>query len=264
MEMTAGTGKSRRQKGKDRKKRVKKQSHFRTVRFGGFDESQMICYLWDMAKSMDIARQDRAHVTEHLAELGNEMRRRVRVEMRRYFLRCKRRNMVMALGGMTLVACVVCLFTFLIGIDRVSGNSMYPYLNHGDLIVYSRVGAEIHRDEVIVFEKKGESMVKRVVGLPGDTVEISASGKRVVVNGSEIRQSYLALSDADSVSSHAPGTEKYGEKELTGAPLMVLNGQYLVLGDNREESIDSRSSEGGTVAKDEILGRAVLIVRVRN
>lgn len=223
----------------------------------------MICYLWDVAKSMDTARQDRAHVTEQLAVLGKEMRRRVRVEMRRYLLRCKRRNACLALGGVTLVACVVCLFTFLIGIDQVSGNSMYPYLNHGDWIVYSRVGAEIRRDEVIVFEKKGENMVKRVVGLPGDTVEISASGECVLVNGTEVRQSYLTLSDGDSISSHFPETEKYGEKEATGMPLMMLNGQYLVLGDNRGESIDSRSSEVGTVARDEILGRAVLIVRVK-
>lgn len=262
MEMTAGTGKSRKQKGKGRKKRARKQSHFQTVRSGGFDESQMICYLWDMAKSVDAARQDMAHGTEALARLEKEMRQRVRVEMRRYFLRRKRRNAVSIFSGVMLLACVVCVFHFLIGIDQVSGNSMYPYLNHGDWIVYSRVGAEIQRDEVIVFEKKGESMVKRVVGLPGDTVEISASGGRVVVNGVEVRESYLTL--PDTAVGTVSDTVKRGGKEPAGAPLMVLNGQYLVLGDNRGESIDSRSSEVGTVAEEEILGRAVLIVRVKN
>ena len=143
------------------------------------------------------------------------------------------------------------LFVFLIGVDRVSGMSMYPYLNDGDWIVYSRIGKEMRRDEVVVFEKDGESMVKRIAGLPGDTVEINASGSCVIVNGVQVREDYVTLTDGD---------QEKAEDEM-GLPLTVMNGQYLVLGDNRTVSIDSRDSNIGTVPEEAVLGRVIWIVR---
>ena len=147
--------------------------------------------------------------------------------------------------------CVGGLFVFLIGIDRVFGMSMYPYLNDGDWIVYSRIGKEMRRDEVVVFEKDGESMVKRIAGLPGDTVEINASGSCVIVNGVQVREDYVTLTDED---------KEKAEDEM-GMPLTVMNGQYLVLGDNRTVSIDSRDSNIGTVPEEAVLGRVIWIVR---
>lgn len=147
--------------------------------------------------------------------------------------------------------CVTGVFGCLIGVDRVSGNSMYPYLNNGDWIVYSRIGSRYVRDEVVVFEKDGENLVKRVAGLPGDRVEISTSGGRVVINGVQIREDYVTLADTD------------GEKDDMGPPLTVMDGQYLVLGDNRSVSIDSRDSGMGTVPAEHIMGRVVLVVRAR-
>lgn len=152
------------------------------------------------------------------------------------------------LGGL----CIVGIFSMLIGVDRVSGESMNPYLNHGDWIVYGRVMGGIQRDEVVVFDKNGESLVKRVAGLPGDTVEISPSGGEVVVNGVQIRENYVTLTDPVQ-------DEKEQERS---APLTVMEGQYLVLGDNRSVSIDSRDSSMGTVAAEQILGKVILIVRM--
>lgn len=135
----------------------------------------------------------------------------------------------------------------------MNGNSMYPYLNHDDWIVFSRPGTPAKRDDVIVFEKNGETLVKRVAGLPGDTVEISASGGRVVINGVQIREPYVTLTGPES------GKEK--DDRTMGAPQTVMDGQYLVLGDNRSISIDSRDSNLGTVAADEVMGRVVLVIR---
>ena len=171
--------------------------------------------------------------------------------MRRYFTVRKNRNLKYLFGALGLVAGVILLFGFVIGIDRVSGNSMYPYLNHGDWIVYYRLSGEIRRDEVIAFEKDGESVVKRVAGLPGDEVEISASGGRVVVNGVQVRENYVTL----------PDTEE--EESQMGPPLTVMDGQYLVLGDNRKVSIDSRDSGMGTVPAESMLGKVILIIRGR-
>jgi len=255
---TAGyRGRSRRQEPKGKAKKEKKNSHFRTVRFGGFDENQMICYLWDIVKYMEAAQADgntcgaeNGCGTDALARLEKQMRSQIRVEIRRYFVRRKRRNVKMVCKAAAVLLGVAAVFVFLIGVDRVSGDSMYPYLNHGDWIVYSRMGKEHQRDEVVVFEKNGECMVKRIAGLPGDKVEINSSGSCVVINGTQVRENYMTLVEPE------PG-------EAMGIEQMVMDGQYLVLGDNRGVSIDSRNRSIGTVAAEQIRGKVILVVRVR-
>ena len=249
METAALKRKSRRKMRKGQTGKGRGTSHFRTVCFGGFEETQIICYLWNVIKSME---EGRNAGSGNLATLEKQMRRQMRVEMRRYFARRKRRNLKLIAGALVIVLCSICLFGFVIGVDRVSGNSMYPYLNHGDWIVYGRGMGGIQRDEVVVFDKNGESLVKRVAGLPGDTVEISPSGGEVVVNGVQIRENYVTLTDPVQ-------DEKEQER---GAPLTVMEGQDLVLGDNRSVSIDSRDSSMGTVAAEQILGKVILIVRM--
>ena len=242
-----------------RKKTARRAAHFQTVRRGGFEETQIICYLWDVVKSMEAAETAGAESASlaRLSSLKKQLHRQIRVEMRRYFLRKKRRCMICACNAAGAVLFVICLLGFVIGIDRVSGESMYPYLNHGDWIVYSRLGREFQRDEVVVFARKGENYVKRIAGLPGDTVEISGSGSRVVVNGVQMRESYVTLT--------SPVTEDdgSGEGDPMGDALTIMDRQYLVLGDNRSVSIDSRNRDMGTVPEEEILGRVVLVVRMR-
>lgn len=238
-------------RGKSRKHQRKKAAHFRVARFGGFEETQIICYLWDIVKAVDTGEDPEGG---DLPGLKKELRRRIRVEMRRYFVRHRRRNVKLIVTALALAACVIGTFGFLIGIDRVSGNSMYPYLNYGDWVVYSRqLGNGIHRDEVVVFEKNGENLVKRVAGLPGDTVEISETGGRVVVNGNEVQENYVTLT----------GSSGKETASRMGQPLTVMDGQYLMLGDNRGVSIDSRDGEIGTVPREHILGKVMLIVRIR-
>jgi len=249
-------GKSRRQMRAGSINKTGKSSHFRTVRFGGFEETQIICYLWDVIKAVEAGAAVRAGASDRpdsLAEEARQLRMQMRVEMRRYFARRKRRNVRIVLTFIMLALSVICLFSFIIGVDRVSGESMYPYLNNGDWIIYSRLGGRCNRDEVVVFENGGENFVKRIVGLPGDTVEISVSGGRVVVNGTQVREHYITLT--------VPERENDGNE--MGAPLTVIEGQYLVLGDNRGVSIDSRDQNVGTVASKQILGSVILIIRTR-
>ena len=265
LERPGDRDKSRRQKPKGKRQKEGKASHFRTVRFGGFDETQTVCYLWETVKSIEAVERDLSKTggeylgaenfgakgLKDLGALKRRMHSRIRVEMRRYFLRKKRRDMKMIAGIVFLVSSAIIVFGLLAGIDRVSGNSMYPYLNNGDWILYSRLPGEIKRHEVVVFEKNGESFVKRIAGLPGDTVAVTESGSRVVVNGVQVREPYVTLSD-----------QKEEEvQDGMGTPLTLMDGQYLVLGDNRAVSIDSRDSNIGTVGREGVLGRVVLIVR---
>ena len=251
METAESKGKSRKSRRKDREKRNRKPSHFSTVRFGGFEEGQIICYLWEIVKALEAVRTADARGANGLRELEKRMRGRVRVEMRRYFVRRRAKGIRILAGIVAAALGIGSVFFFLIGIDHVAGMSMYPYINDGDWIVYSRLGGEIRRDEVVVFEKGGETFVKRIAGLPGDKVEINGTGSRVVVNGVQVRENYVTLTD----------TGKGEPDDKMGAPQTVMNGQYLVLGDNRVVSIDSRDSNIGTIAEEAVLGRVILIVR---
>ena len=281
MEMAEIRGKSRRQKRKGQRKKESRETHFQTAGWGGYEESQIICYLWEIVKAIETVGNEAGKETGPgaadrdgaksgpetadrdgakkgpelpgaLGALDRQMRRRIRVEMRRYFLRKRRRNMKLVFGSVVTVLCVALLFGCLIGIDRVSGSSMYPYLNHGDWIVYGRLNRGYQRDEVVVFEKDGENLVKRIAGIPGDTVEISAAGDRVIINGVQIKEDYVTLAD----------TVMEGHGSRMGNPLTVLDGQYLVLGDNRSVSIDSRDSRIGTVPEEQVLGKVLLVFRV--
>ena len=253
METAGYRGKSRRQEQRGRKKKIKTPLHFDTVRFGGFDETQIICCLWELVKAMEAVEAGKGK----LPSLKKQLHSRIRVELRRYFARKKRRNMKMIVCLLLAAASLTAFFGAVAGIDRVSGNSMYPYLNHGDWILYSRVGRGYHMGEVVVFDRKGTRYVKRIAGLPGDTVEISASGGRVVVNGAQMRESYVTLKKPE------PDRKGTGEADYMREPLTVMDGQYLVLGDNRSESIDSRNRDMGTVPEEEIRGRVIMIVRRR-
>ena len=253
MEMAESRRKSRKRQQKSREKQEKRSSHFRTVCFGGFEEGQMICYLWEIVKSLEAGQAADGAGEDRLRKLEKQMRGRIRVEMRRYFARRRRRAIRVAAGILAAALCLGGVFVFLIGVDRVSGVSMYPYLNDGDWIVYSRIGKEMRRDEVVVFEKDGESMVKRIAGLPGDRVEINSSGSCVIVNGVPVREDYVTLTDDDNVKP----------EDDMGMPQTVMNGQYLVLGDNRAVSIDSRDSNIGTVPEEAVLGKVMWIIRAR-
>ena len=124
---------------------------------------------------------------------------------------------------------------------------MYPSLQAGDVILYSRTYTDIKRGDIIVFTQPGTKghTVKRVAGLPGDTVSVDQDG-RIIVNGRMVREPYVTIPDRGWNES---------------APLTVMDGHYFVLGDNRGESLDSRYSQVGTVKKEDILGKVTMIVR---
>ena len=254
METAGYRGRSRRQEPKGKTKKEKKLSHFRTVRFGGFDENQMICYLWDIVKSVETVSGGKQG--QELERLVRQLRGRIRVEIRRYFIRRRRRNVKAVAAVLSVVLCAAVVFGFLIGVDCVSGNSMYPYLNHGDWIVYRRSSSGLKRNDVVVFEHDGEYLVKRIAGLPGDTVEVNASGNRVVVNGVQVREDYVTLPEG------ADSDDREMSEERSLVPMTVMDGQYMVLGDNRSISIDSRDARVGTVPQEDIRGMVILVIRI--
>jgi signal peptidase I len=145
------------------------------------------------------------------------------------------------------VAVLFCFFliTFVAQAFRVQGTSMEPLLHDGDRIVVNKFiyrFEPIERGDVVVFwypREPSVSFIKRVVGLPGDTVEMRAG--RLFVNGREVPEPYIPPA--------------YRERD-SYPPVAVRPGYYFVLGDHRRSSNDSRS--WGEVPAKYIYGRAVL------
>lgn len=131
---------------------------------------------------------------------------------------------------------------------KVEGTSMMPSLTDQERIfinkfVYRLGLGEVERGDTVVFWFPGDpsmSYIKRVIGLPGDVVEIRAG--QVIVNGVELEESYVPEEYRD------PGTYP---------PLMVPEGRYFVLGDHRSSSNDSRV--WGPVPRESIYGKAVFV-----
>lgn len=121
-------------------------------------------------------------------------------------------------------AVMALIFLFVIGISRVSGNSMEPTLHDGQPVVFLRLQRDYSRGDVVaVRTPAGEWIVKRVAAVAGDTVDVSDGS--VTVNGKPV----------------GPAAGPAEETGFSGYPLMLKSGQIFVLGDNSAVSVDSRT-----------------------
>lgn len=137
------------------------------------------------------------------------------------------------------IACAVFL-SFIFRIGHVSGNSMSPTLHDGDVVFSSTTfGTGLRRGDIVIFQTPDSgALIKRVIGIPGDTISIK--GGVVILNGNELSEDYTA-----------PGLYSSGDVDY---PLCIPSGCYFVLGDNRPESRDSRMQCVGLVSDDDVLG----------
>ena len=172
------------------------------------------------------------------AELNQELRRISRTKIRKRWLRGLAIAIVLALGTGVVVAWQY------IGILHLASDSMEPTLQTGDVVLYTRTD-QIVRGDTVVFERGGTIQIKRVIAVGGDAVDIDEQG-RVCVNGVELSEGYLSSANTDS------GDVSY--------PVTVPPGKLFVLGDNRVQSVDSRSGVLGFVEDSELLGIARVVL----
>jgi signal peptidase I len=131
---------------------------------------------------------------------------------------------------------------------EVTGDSMTPTLHDKEQIIVEKMSMnfnELKRGDIIVFESKENKnvlLVKRVVGLPGESIMITED--TVFIDGKELFELYI-------------GEDIHTIDEEHQTEIVVPYNEYYVLGDNRENSNDSRSF--GTIHKDEVIGRVVLV-----
>lgn len=153
--------------------------------------------------------------------------------------------------GLKLIAIAVVIlliFTFVIDAPKVSGPSMEPTLEDGDRVVINLMSRNYEVGDIIVFETDdGDKLIKRIVGIPGDVVKITPD-KQLSINGRDVDEEYVYT---DTVVTDI--TVVY--------PVIVNEGTYFVMGDNRTNSKDSRNSEIGLVNKEDIVGKVILCWR---
>ena len=161
--------------------------------------------------------------------------------------------------------------SFVIGVARVDGVSMEPTLKDSQIVVFLRNQDTYQRGDIIAIRMpEGDSYVKRVIALPGDTVDIHDGA--VYVNGELQNEPYIQGPTEVAIGSTGSGGEGVGGAGGTGGtggesadgigggavyPLEVPEGKIFVLGDNRPESVDSREfgPVSYTVIKGKLVGR---------
>ncbi|WP_347860728.1 signal peptidase I [Salimicrobium sp. PL1-032A] len=138
------------------------------------------------------------------------------------------------------------LRNFFFATSIVEGASMDPTLENGERVVFNKIAYHLddpERNDIVIIERTEKNYVKRVIGEPGDTVEVK--DHTLYVNGEEQSQDYL---DHSSIEA----TRDYG-------PVEVPEGQYFVMGDNRKVSKDSRNGLG-LIEESEIVGKTELVI----
>ncbi len=172
--------------------------------------------------------------------------------------------------------------------NPIPSASMHPTLLEGDVVLVNRLAFDVKvpltdivvartgdpkRGDVVTFfsTENGERLIKRVIGLPGETIEMR--GKRLLIDGEPADYTTLGL-EAEPLAPR--GVQALHVEEQTAdnrheiqwlanhglrddfGPIVVPAGQYLMLGDNRDNSLDSRFF--GLVPREKLIGRAVRIL----
>lgn len=157
---------------------------------------------------------------------------------------------VQSLVGSVLV--VVAIFTFVIRMMGVDGHSMLNTLQHGDrlLVVNSMLYHDYKYGDIVILRKNGvfddDPIVKRVIAVEGQTVDIDFAEGIVYVDGEALEEDYIR-----EPTYTAEGTE---------FPLTVPEGSIFVMGDNRNGSSDSRDYRLGTVDTRYVIGKAAFLI----
>ncbi len=141
-----------------------------------------------------------------------------------------------------IVLVVVLIRTFVATPVKVNGTSMYPTLNHKDTMILNKMDIkvnEIERFDIVVIETDESYLIKRVIGLPGETIEYK-NGK-LFINDKKVKDPYYKKNNTGDFES-----------------VKIPKNSYFVMGDNRSNSIDSRIL--GTINKNDITGTTKLII----
>ena len=145
-----------------------------------------------------------------------------------------------------LIICVIIttlVNVYVLGFAIIDGTSMHPTIDTGEIILVNKVVTAYDRFDVVIIELPQMKIIKRIIALPGETVQIVDG--YVYINGSRVE---------DVVD------EEIELAGLAAEPILLGGDEYFVLGDNREESADSRYESVGIIKQEQIVGRATVSI----
>lgn len=153
----------------------------------------------------------------------------------------KKQSLIKEYLSYVIIIVIVILFKkFVFTPIKVNGDSMKNTLHDGDIMILNIIGYKtsgLDRFDIVVIKENNEFIIKRVIGLPGD--EVKYKDNKLYINGKKIN-------------------DKYGIGDTDDFAVKVPKNKYFVLGDNRENSLDSRYF--GAFKEKSILGKTKLII----
>ena len=183
-----------------------------------------------------MARRQKGEVFPELKDIEREMSQ-VRSKGR------YRRALRGTAGTVVVVAAIAVLVaTLLLPVMRITGTSMQPGFQPGDILVGWKT-RDLERGDTCMFYFNNKLIIKRLIGLGGDVIEIDEEG-HVAVNGEQ-------LEEESYISEYALGLCDLD------FPYEVPVGSCFVLGDNRDNSTDSRATNFGCISEEEMVGKVL-------
>ena len=144
------------------------------------------------------------------------------------------------LSSLVVVAAIAVLIaTLMLPVLQIQGSSMEPTLNDEEIVVLLKT-SKLERGQLCCFSYQNKYLIKRVIGVPGDTININEEGY-VYVNDELLDEPYIL-------------DRAIGECDIT-FPMYVTENHYFILGDHRSTSINSRSSAVGLVDSEQVVGK---------
>lgn len=167
-------------------------------------------------------------------------------------LRELREFLIDSLKYIIVILGVFILFVYVFSLHQVSGDSMTPNYKNGDVLFLSKMRYKITTvkrfDVVVVKTDDGKIFIKRVIGLPGETVK--HMDNLLYINDEIIPQEFLA---SNVNTSNFMFTDICDKNKCPNG--VIPDNMYLILGDNREDSYDSRNKTLGLISKKNIVGK---------
>lgn len=142
--------------------------------------------------------------------------------------------------GVILFAVLLIIKTYFFELVFITGTSMEPTYHSYQFAISNRISPTYERFSVVIVRSNGGNIIKRIIGLPGETVQIKNGA--VYINGARIEDISCEYIEFCGIAEQ---------------PLNLGNGEYFLLGDNRNDSCDSRYKSIGIVTKAQLLGEVI-------